>query len=81
MAVYTASATRKRHVWTRAAHGVTAEYCQNHLTNGQARIPTTREGVVAILDLACEMQAWDVDVMSGRLVKNALEAIKAGAGC
>ncbi len=66
---------------TRVAHGVTAEYCRNHLTSGQAQIPTTREGVVAILDLACEMQTRDVDVMSDRLVKNALAAIKAGAGC
>ncbi len=44
-------------------------------------IPTTRKGVVAILDLACEMQTWEVDPMSGRLVQNARDAIKAGAGC
>lgn len=47
----------------------------------KAAIPTTREGVVAILDLACEMRTWDVDPMSGRLTQNARDAIKAGAGC
>ncbi len=45
----------------------------------KAAIPTSREGVVAILDLACEMRTWDADPMSSLLVKNVRDAVKGGA--
>ena len=45
-----------------------------------AAVPTTREGVVAILDLAVELKESDaeLDLFIDRLVENARDAIKAG---
>ncbi len=43
--------------------------------------PSTREGVIAVLETAVSDIAADKHVISTALVKNALEEIKAGAGC
>ena len=45
-----------------------------------AAVPTTREGVVAILDLAVELNGLnaELDWIVDRLVENARDAIKAG---